>query len=318
MPREFTATTAEQVVGVVAAVSSSNRACDPGFIGSFLDTSEEAAEAALMMATDIGLVSENAGVFSEASPLCRFLRTPAGASRAAILRVALESYEPFTLFRQRLIETGRPEVAAQQTKTMLDLTATRSQVADTLISLGTFAGSIQALGAGQYNVPRSDDVADLSVLAAAAEEEHAAEAVVRNQLGQRTADAVSHIEVLRPLTKALVHARAGQGDAAVQEAGNAVESFLTEYGNRHGVNTSAQHGVNAKAGEIANAGHLPPKLKAVSFYLGHLRNAADHGIDADIGSSWQIRDGMALAYVFVCCHFISACVSRETGSGHVL
>jgi hypothetical protein len=191
-------------------------------------------------------------------------------------------------------------------------------VAETLISLGTFSGAIETRGAGQYTIPRSDEPADLSELALSASDEHAAELVIRTQLGARAAEVVSHTEVLQPLSKALVHARAGEADAAVQEAGNAVESFLAEYGLRRGVSTTTDHGVNAKAARIATAGHLPMKLKAVSAYLGHVRNAADHGIDADIGASWIIRGETGLAYTFVACNFIAACVSRESGLGQIL
>jgi hypothetical protein len=156
------------------------------------------------------------------------------------------------------------------------------------------------------------------MLAESAADEHAAELVVRAQLGTRAADLVSRAEVIRPLAKALVHARAGEADAAVTEAGNAVESFLTEYGNRNSVNTATEFGINAKAAKIAAAGHLPTKLKAVSAFLGHIRNAADHGIDADIGASWGIRDETGLAYTFVACGFVTSCVSREGSLGHIL
>jgi hypothetical protein len=318
MARAFQLTTAEQVVEVVGAVSSANRPTDAAFISQFLDTSQDAARAALFMATDLGFLAESAGMYTATSPLCRFLRIPAGPSKAAILRVMLEGYEPFLVFRRRLAETGRPDLAGLQTKTLLEITSTRNEIADTLISFGTYAGAIEARGAGQYAVLPSDATPDLSVLAAPAADEFSAEQVLRGQLGARAIDLISAIEVIRPLAKALVHARAGEPDSAVQEAGTAVESFLTEYGNRAGVNTAAVHGINAKAAAIGAAGHLPPKLKAVSGYLGHLRNAADHGVDADIGSSWTIRSESGLVYVFAACAFINACVAHESGQPHVL
>jgi hypothetical protein len=318
MARDFNPTTAEQVVEVVAAVSAAGRACTAVFTASLVDTSEDAARSALLMAVDLGYLANHADEFVVASPLCRFLRTTAGPSKAAIVRVALEGYEPFLLFRQRLLESDRPDIAAQHTKTVLELSATRGQVADTLISLGTYAGAVETKGAGRYTVPRVGEGADLSILAQSAGDEHAAELVVREQVGARAAEIVSPVEVIQPLAKALVHARTGEADAAVTEAGNAVESFLTEYGNRLGVVTATDHGINAKAASIASAGHLPAKLKAVASFLGHLRNAADHGIDADIGTSWAIREETGLAYVFVACGFVAACVSRERALGHSL
>jgi hypothetical protein len=57
---------------------------------------------------------------------------------------------------------------------------------------------------------------------------------------------------------------------------------------------------------------LPRKLIHLGSYLGAIRNAADHGPDADINNqSWTIRDATGLEYVFVACSFIAATVGIE-------
>ena len=54
------------------------------------------------------------------------------------------------------------------------------------------------------------------------------------------------------------------------------------------------------------------KLVHVGSYLGAVRNAADHGTDADINNSaWQVRDATALEYVYVACSFIATTIGIE-------
>jgi hypothetical protein len=47
-------------------------------------------------------------------------------------------------------------------------------------------------------------------------------------------------------------------------------------------------------------------------YLGAIRNAADHGPDADINNQpWEIRDATGLEFVFEACSFIAATIGME-------
>jgi len=76
---------------------------------------------ALALAVDLGLLGEGAGVFSPVSPLCKLLRTPQEKERAAVLRVTIESFEPFLIFREELEATADASTAANRTKARLDL-----------------------------------------------------------------------------------------------------------------------------------------------------------------------------------------------------
>jgi hypothetical protein len=75
------------------------------YVSTFLDVPEDQAEAALRLAVDIGLLEEQSGDFRVASPLCEFVATPSEVQKAAVVRVLLESYEPFVAFRERLTVT---------------------------------------------------------------------------------------------------------------------------------------------------------------------------------------------------------------------
>src|SRR5262249_25637602 len=66
-----------------------------------------------------------------------------------------------------------------------------------------------------------------------------------------------------------------------------------------GVNVAASPGINAKADVLTNARVLTTKHKFVLKYLGHVRNAADHGTDAEIGQHWQISQSTPVEFVHV-------------------
>jgi hypothetical protein len=316
--RQFWPTTAELVVDVVAAVSASGRPTAATSVAQYVDNTEDAAKNALHMAVDLGLLHESGASFEVSSALCNFARTPDAKTKAAVVRVALEAYEPFLRFRERLLEGFSVDRAAQQASALLDLTATRTQIADTLVSLGTFAGAIASLGGGQYRVIPPPEEAPLLVLALSAGDEAAAEALIRQRLDPHSPGIPSRNEVVLPLAKALLRAKTGDGDGAVLDAGNAVESFLVEYGQRVGLGLTTQNGINSKVNELRTHNKLPSKLVGMSGYLGHLRNAADHGVDPDIGSAWTIGAKSGLEYVFVACSFITSVLLYERNAGHVL
>ena len=74
-----------------------------------------------------------------------------------------------------------------------------------------------------------------------------------------------------------------------------------------------KNGINAKADELSSKGKLPKKLLNVAKYLGHVRNAADHGVDPEINAPWTIRDANGLQYCFVACSFVAAVTEHENG-----
>ena len=96
---------------------------------------------ALRLAVDLGLLTCNKLEFEPSNPLVRFIGTPDENRKAALLRIVLESYRPFVVFRDRLLATNSADVAAQQTKTLLDVDAHREEIKDTLISLGTYSSA---------------------------------------------------------------------------------------------------------------------------------------------------------------------------------
>jgi hypothetical protein len=124
--------------------------------------------------------------------------------------------------------------------------------------------------------------------------------------------------VIVPLADALLRAKSGDSRGAVVTAGNAIESYLDDLATQKSVSLSGATGINAKLDRFDRAGTLPKKLVHVGKYLGHIRNAADHGTDADVGASWSIRKETGIEYVFVACSFVAAAVARARGNPPVI
>ena len=311
MARAFAPATAEDVLAAVEAVSAAGRPVSPDYVAAFWGLRVPAAESALHLAVDLGFLRESGGEFDVLSPLCRLTRTAAVLHKAAVLRLLLDTYEPFTTFRERLIATGNAQTAAEQTRVALDLAAHRDEIKETLVSLGSFAQALQSEGGGRFVVADVPHELHLLAAAQACVDITSAERRIREQLATATLDVASGPHVTSVLAQGLLKAAGSDARGAVLEAGNAVESYLLEWGGRVGVNLAAAPGINSKIDALAAAGHLPGKLAYVGKYLGHVRNAADHGIDTDVGAAWTILPATGVEYVLVACSFLDACRARE-------
>ena len=229
----------------------------------------------------------------------------------------LESYEPFTVFRDRLLATGSAETAAQHTRSLLDLDAHREEVKDTLIGLGTYSGALTSEGGGKYSVSDGTLTNQFEDAALACGELAAAEARILDELGE-CSGVVDRTEVIGPLAQALLKARAGEQADAVGDAANAVESYLFRLAARLGVDLTGTQGLSQKVERFRSGDHLPKKLTESARYLAQVRNAADHGVDADpeVSAVWKIQGSTGVLYVFVACSFIRACNAREEDLGY--
>jgi hypothetical protein len=314
VPRPFFHTTAEDVIASTEAVIVNGKPTSATFVSQFLDIPLDRVENALKFAVELEFLSFNAGHYSAHGPLSQLLSTPKLMQKAAVLRVALESYEPFTMFRTRLKATDFASQAAQQTKVALDLDGHRDVVKDTLINLGTYSHALDTEGGGLY-VPSNDSLENrLLSLAQACGDLISAEGRVNVQLGDAAVALISRNDVILPLANALLKAASGDARGAVVLAGNAVESYLTALAGRLGVpNAVGAPGVNAKLVHFATANAIPSKLVAVGKYLGNVRNAADHGVDAEVGAAWTIQESTGTEFVFVACSFVNAVTAREQG-----
>jgi hypothetical protein len=315
MPTPFYPATAEQVVSVVEAVVVNRNPAKPDFVAEFSDLTRTQSEAGLKLAVDLKLLAHDSGKYSTESFLCRFLVTPNQSHKAAVLRLVLESFTPFVVFRERLVATGSASTAAQQTKAALSLDAHREEIKDTLISLGTYSHALVTEGGGRYKSAEMSMDNTLQSMSQACSDATLAEHRIREQLGQDAASFASRNDVIVPLSDGLLRATQADPRGAVLVAGNAIESYLDSLASHLSppIPLTGATGINAKLEKFQQASRLPKKLINVGKYLGHVRNAADHGIDPETGASWTIRKATGLEYLYVACSFISSTYSRSQG-----
>lgn len=309
MPRPFYQATAEQVVTVSEAVVALVEA-DVATVAAFTDLPNATVEGALNLATDLMLLTANGRQFSSSSPLCKLLRTPQDGEKAAIMRVAIESYDPFLVFREELEATNDVTASAQRTRAKFDLDCHREQVKETLLSLATYSGALIARHGNSYERDVKGISALLDELAAGSREVAGATHTVRAELGSEAAGQIDHDQVVLPLVAGLRHAATGASREAVLQAGIAIENFLTSVAADHGTNVAGANGINAKMQRLVQAGHYPEKLHNVCKYLGHVRNAADHGNDAEIDAPWKVSEPTGRNYVFVAAGFIRSMIAH--------
>ena len=312
MPRPFFQATAEQVVIVSEAIVALGGS-DAVAVALYSDLPQPTVEGALKLSADMGLLVETAGQFVSVSPLCKLLRTPQDSEKAAILRVTIESYEPFLIFREELEATADVTIAAQRTKARLDLDLHREQVKETLLNLATYSGALKAGHGNSYERDAKGLSAILDELSAGSREVAEATHTIRVELGPEAASQVDHNQVILPLVAGLRHASAGSGREAVLQAGIAIESFIDWFSNQCAGNIAGATGINAKIDRLVTDSKVPKKLQNVSKYLGHVRNAADHGNDADIGAPWDILPETGRNYVFVAAVFIKTMFGHLAG-----
>jgi hypothetical protein len=86
------------------------------------------------------------------------------------------------------------------------------------------------------------------------------------------------------------------------------------------VNLVGANGISQKLDKFRPGNHLPKKIVEAAKYLGHVRNAGDHGVDndPDVGAAWSIQPVTAVLYVHVACAFITAALEREDGGGFII
>jgi hypothetical protein len=312
MPYNVYITTAEDIIGATDAALQQSKGVDETLVTDFLDSPPQNARNALLMAQELGLVENNNQIFTPKNPIATYLITSSLPQKASTLRLVLEQYEPYRFFKSRLQLSGSLTTAANQVKAIYGLAAHRQDIIGTLVSLGTYTNSLRSEGAGRYEVSGGEVEEFLVIVNEVVQQRETTEVYIRKRIGAEVADWIDRQDVLEHLITAYQRLSDVDNDsrAPIVHAANAVESFLVQVANHYGVNIINSNGINAKADRIAQAGNLTDKHKFVIKYIGHVRNAADHGIDQAIGRTWDINISTAIETVNVSLTMISSIVNR--------
>ncbi len=293
-------TTAEDIIGAVDAVFQKPDGITPQVLEEFLDTTPTNAKNALIMATQLNLIKEDKNIFFQnENILASYLILCNFSQKAAILRIVLEKYDPYRKFKQRIQDNVSIQDAGRQVKALFNIPEDRSDITSTLISLGTFTESLNVEGGGRYTINTDVHMPYLDILEISIGSSDAIELHLRNELTPVVFDWLNHHDIVEQLINAYGRLSLVSEDqkAPIVHAANAVEAFLNQYADSIGINVKNKFGINAKIDEIENQGSINPKHKNMFKYLGHIRNAADHGPDSLINQTWDISEQTSILYV---------------------
>lgn len=304
MPFEIFPTTAEHIIGATDSVLLQSRGCKKEFVADFLNLPIDAAENALKMAEQIGFIEflpppdEH---YISKSYNSKYLVTSNEKQKATILKLMLENYEPFRLFTLRLNITGSADNSAEQIKTYYSLTSHRDIIKNTILNLGTYSQSIVSEGAGLYKVNHELNDDSFSKINEIVSSREQCTLEISKILGEETVLWANKEEVIEHLTTAYELLRNMKNDvrAPILYAANAYESFLSQIGSHTGVPLGTFHGINSKLDELSRRNILKTKHKFIGKYIGHIRNACDHGNDAEIGAAWDVSHETSRSYPFI-------------------
>ncbi|MBQ4562684.1 MAG: hypothetical protein IJA55_10195 [Clostridia bacterium] len=310
-------TTAEDIVAVVDAIVAKGQNVDTGFISEFTGiATDDQVNKALDMATELGMISHDltTGYYSVSSYLAKKLVTAiSDDQKAAIMRLILEQYQPYKVFKIRYCFTSSIEQACKQTKILCSLTSNERDIKNTLISIATYAKALKSEGANLYSFVEEENIYPL--IESSLQESTVSEWALKNFWGETLYNTVDNNTVIEPLTEAFQKSKAQTPDtrAIVVYAANSFESFLDGYATSKGVSLVGRNGILQKRDSL-NA-HLSKKHRGMIDYIGQVRNAADHGADVDEnGQMWTVTRDTALIYPCIVAITIKNILERDNGS----
>ncbi len=318
---EIHRTTAEHVISATDAALQVKDSIDKNVVADFIDTTVDSANNALRMAKQLGfLKSRSNGKFRCEFPYAEYLVTSTLDEKAAILRFVLEQYPPYKTFKARLSMGILPSDAANQTRALHRINAHRDIVLDTLTSFGTYANSLLSEGAGLYRPKEGESKDYLCIVEQVINDRETARMYIRRRMGPESVEWINERDVFEELVTGYQRGAKANEDAhaPVVHAGNAVDSFLSQLASSCSVNIQGANGINAKVDRLATNGNLKTKHKFMLKYLGHVRNAADHGTDSEISQAWGISENTAIEYVHVAQTVIARVVACYLHSTYIV
>lgn len=315
MPYNIVFTTAEDIVGVVDAILARPNNCTKEYISDFADISSIQTDNALLMAKEFNLVKNmQDGTYYSDSFLARLIVSSRNDThKAAIMRLILEQYEPFVMFKVRHGFTGSMDAAAKQIRSMYSMTSSYKDIRNTIINIGTYSRSLINDGASSYKF-NQDDVNYIEILELALKFKSNDDNALVNQLGEDAFSYVDRDRVFSPLSEAYskIQNISSDKNSIILYAGNAFESFLQQIADDNQVSLQSKNGISAKTDALSNV--LSKKHRGMIQYVIQIRNAADHGADPDEnGKVWSIADDTAQFVPLIVANLIKDIVSYKNG-----
>lgn len=309
-------TTAEDIVAVVDAVCAKDGKADKDFISQFTGiATDDQVQKATHMAIELNLLKFNSteGTYSTDLFLAnKLVMAKNDEQKAAVMKIVLEEYEPYKVFKLRYERTNSIELACRQMKIMFGMSSNERDIKNTIVSVATYAKALKSEGANLYSF--TNQVDDLKLLGETYQGLFFNTIALKRFFGDNLLSRINEKNVQEPLVEAMQKASADVPDAksVIVYAANAFESFLNDYAVEKNVSLQGKNGILQKRDALSAV--LSKKHRGMIDYIGQIRNAADHGADNDEnGQMWSVSNETANIYPGIVAILIRDILLRDNG-----
>ena len=219
-------TTAEDIVAVVDAIVAKGEGVTKNFVSKFTGiATDEQVDKAIKMSMELQLVEEDGKTskYKIKSILARKLVTASSDNqKAAIMRIILEQYEPYNVFKTRYEYTKSIELACSQTKILFEMDSNERDIKSTLISVATYAKALKSEGASLYSFIEEDN--NETLINQVLSESAITETTLKQYWGESICSLLSQAIIFSPLSDALLKTKSNQIDtrAVIVYAANTI------------------------------------------------------------------------------------------------
>ena len=233
--------------------------------------------------------------------------------KAALMRIVLEQYEPFETFKVRYAITQNIEQACKQIKKLYSMSSGERDIKQTIISVATYAKVLKRTGTNTYVFSQETETDYLQYIEDAIELKISDEIMLRNYLGDGPHQFISHQNVIQPLIDSVTKSKSDPLDtkAVVLYASSAFESFIDQYAQHKGVSLNGKNGIISKLTAFDSVS-ISKKHRGIIEYIGQVRNAAEHGSDANENNmTWSVSKETAIMYPLIVASAIKNILHRD-------
>jgi hypothetical protein len=288
MPLGIPEASPEHVVAVVD-FAAMKEPIDARACAALADISEDHARRALEAAVLLGLLEPgSAGTYAMSGLTGRLLASGSRDQKRQIFRAHLEEFPPFAFVKTRLLQGFELHEACRQAKIALDLEPRPAVLRDLFDRWGRFSGSFVG---EPLEIERSEGIDSplARVIDRLTDDTAAAVELLSDELGPALYLALPEIVRDNLILGVKKLARGEEPRSVAQPLGIAFEDYLREVvATETGTDVAAKNGIIQVGDELRAKEGIAGKQLGFIHMIGHLRTAAEHGIDQRESEEWQI------------------------------
>jgi hypothetical protein len=260
----------------------------------YVQTSQENIEKSLEAGVLLGFLRTNDNDEYEVDEqILRLITHTDDLGRRLIFRMQLNNFRPFELFAERIFCGDSSLEAARKVKQIHDLTNNFVTLKGTLENWGLYSTCFTQDPIGKLVSASGHDATPqyLRNIQSSIENEEQARTFISTRLGEESFGSLP-TEVVNLISSAIVKTqlRVDEKQEIAFSIGTAMEKVLSIIGNNNDppIDLSGANGINQMADLLRSNDVITKKHVGLIQAVGAFRNAANHGIDNEIGKDWQL------------------------------